>query len=478
MPRLLWPPRARRGETNCGQALFQLRTAAVRAALGSFVWRVCACRAAWILFTARRWSLPRLTGASRARLWSSRCACHISLERVAYTAYGVARHQWQADATGDGAVDAADMSLVLSSYGPITSANYKSEADFTRDGVIDSADLSPVLVFQPTLPEGALSAPSVGNRVGYCGYRFAPETEMYLARNRWNSPPLGRWIQRDPLGYVDGMALYEYTAGIAIAVADPTGLATIGACSGINMRGRNYVADWLDDNDYTIDERFLLASTCHAGNGSICQGYVVHPLSRVTLDEEAERLGSTARMPSLCRADGQRAKLEIVMVSPKTNETPMDAGLKGSAGDGWTADCCDIRFTIVDDPKDDVPNQSVFDDFARGRQPLWDRYGNAIRVDNVRCCDCCSSYQDGLFARHDFFNFLGCPRGTLRLEKLADPWPSSRWVRDGGQVSVRSLIDSAAERAGNDGTVIVCHSQGCNILMNQLQNLCGCSKKP
>ena len=148
------------------------------------------------------------------------------LERVAYTAYGFARHQWQADANGDGAVDAADMSIVLSCYGPITSANYKSEADFNRDGIIDSADLAPVLVFLPALPEGTLSAPSVGNRVGYCGYRFAPVTETYLARNRWYEPTLGRWIERDPAGYVDGINLYEYVRSAAVNGTDARGLIT------------------------------------------------------------------------------------------------------------------------------------------------------------------------------------------------------------------------------------------------------------
>ncbi len=59
-------------DTNCGQALFQLRTGAVRAAVCSFVWRVCARRTAGTLFTARLWRLPPLAVLSRARLWT-RC---------------------------------------------------------------------------------------------------------------------------------------------------------------------------------------------------------------------------------------------------------------------------------------------------------------------------------------------------------------------------------------------------------------------
>ena len=148
------------------------------------------------------------------------------LERVAYSAYGVARHQWPADASGDGAVNSVDLTIVLNAFGGITSASYKSEADFNRDGTVNSADLSQVLGFAAALPEGTLSSAGVSNRVGYCGYQFAPETGMYLARNRWNSPPLGRWIERDPLGYVDGMGLYEYVRSRPIAAADPWGLST------------------------------------------------------------------------------------------------------------------------------------------------------------------------------------------------------------------------------------------------------------
>ncbi|MCX5649782.1 MAG: hypothetical protein NTU45_00085 [Planctomycetota bacterium] len=89
---------------------------------------------------------------------------------------------------------------------------------------MDAADLAAVISYAAALPEGTLSSPGIANRTGYCGYRFAPETEMYLARNRWNSPPLGRWIERDSLGYVDGMGLYEYCGGGPIEAVDPTGL--------------------------------------------------------------------------------------------------------------------------------------------------------------------------------------------------------------------------------------------------------------
>ena len=44
---------------------------------------------------------------------------------------------------------------------------------------------------------------------GFTGYYLDAETGLYYARFRMFSPTLGRFISRDPLGYVDGMSLYN-----------------------------------------------------------------------------------------------------------------------------------------------------------------------------------------------------------------------------------------------------------------------------
>ena len=63
------------------------------------------------------------------------------------------------------------------------------------------------------------------NEIIFCGYRFDPETELYYVRARTYNPTLGRWIQRDPIGYAGGINLYEYVGGRADAALDPLGLA-------------------------------------------------------------------------------------------------------------------------------------------------------------------------------------------------------------------------------------------------------------
>ncbi len=61
------------------------------------------------------------------------------------------------------------------------------------------------------------------NPILYCGYYYDLETGLYHVRNRSYHPHLGRWVQRDPEGYVDGMSLYEYVGGRPGTARDPMG---------------------------------------------------------------------------------------------------------------------------------------------------------------------------------------------------------------------------------------------------------------
>ena len=53
--------------------------------------------------------------------------------------------------------------------------------------------------------------------------RWCTETNLYYFRHRDLSPTLGRFMQRDPIGYADGMNLYESFAGNPSAGVDPLG---------------------------------------------------------------------------------------------------------------------------------------------------------------------------------------------------------------------------------------------------------------
>ena len=58
----------------------------------------------------------------------------------------------------------------------------------------------------------------------WTGQRYDPGVELYAFVYRTYSPQLGRWLQRDPLGYTDSMNLQEYVAGRAGTMMDPLGL--------------------------------------------------------------------------------------------------------------------------------------------------------------------------------------------------------------------------------------------------------------
>ncbi len=206
--------------------------------------------------------------------------------RVAYDAYGEARHSWARDIDGDGDVDSGDYNIAnaartkeihetgqgsdrRSPEGQRPSRNAGSQgdeatlyptrysepkstpragvparstpgdppvralnadADWNRDGEVTSTD---VAAFGSTHHAGAIPAGLVAPRtseltVGFCGYRFNPEIGAYTVRFRHYDPTPGvaRWLERDPAGYVDGPSLYGYLGRSPVDGMDPSGLAS------------------------------------------------------------------------------------------------------------------------------------------------------------------------------------------------------------------------------------------------------------
>ncbi len=64
------------------------------------------------------------------------------------------------------------------------------------------------------------------NEIIFCGYRYDPEVEPYYVPNRSYNAMLGRWLQRDPIGYAGGVNLYGYVGGGAVVAVDPTRILT------------------------------------------------------------------------------------------------------------------------------------------------------------------------------------------------------------------------------------------------------------
>jgi RHS repeat-associated protein len=153
-----------------------------------------------------------------------------------YSAYGSRTEVDAGDYNRDGFTDFFDILDFNSDYS--TSA---ARADFNNNGLVNSADSTDFVdSFNVTSDDNPHSAP----RGLHAGYEHDPALEYQGAlsgggagiytiesythtRHRVYSTELGRWTRRDPLGYHDGMSLYEYCNDSPVIHTDLSGLACI-----------------------------------------------------------------------------------------------------------------------------------------------------------------------------------------------------------------------------------------------------------
>jgi len=117
--------------------------------------------------------------------------------------------------------------------------------------------------------EGNASAYS--NEILFTGHRLDPESGLYITLHRHYHPTLGRWMQRDPKGYVDGMSLYEYCHSEPTCARDPQGLRYfilmdaskvrespnnyIKLDDGTTMKYKDYVDGHVKSHNKAVDDR-------------------------------------------------------------------------------------------------------------------------------------------------------------------------------------------------------------------------------
>ncbi|MCP4397720.1 MAG: hypothetical protein GY801_10525 [bacterium] len=159
--------------------------------------------------------------------------------------------------------DAADALLARYTYGsgidePLTMERGGQTYYYHRDGlgsVTELSDQSGALVERyaydvygaPTIFDSnnnPLDASAIENPYLFTGRRYDPESGNYYYRARIYSPELGRFLQGDPLGYVDGLNLYAYVGNNPASWVDPYGeepislatLALLGLAGGARNR--------------------------------------------------------------------------------------------------------------------------------------------------------------------------------------------------------------------------------------------------
>lgn len=177
------------------------------------------------------------------------------IERYRYDAYGRPESYSSADLTGNaggpnGVVSGADFtqfSAVWSVGGPVTWQTDISDnsGSLGPDGATDNGDSVAYTTYYfagSTGGIGLMSGTGIGNRKGLAGYEFDPilagngspngtAVPVYHVRNRALNSYAGKWLQKDPLQYHDGMNLYEYGKNDPLDVSDPLGLCGCSAGS-------------------------------------------------------------------------------------------------------------------------------------------------------------------------------------------------------------------------------------------------------
>jgi RHS repeat-associated protein len=197
----------------------------------------------------------------------------VQRERVHYSPYGRVFGMVAGDTGFDGDYGAGDSSAI--SGWAMAGDPYRAYADVDLDGDIDATDAG--YTTNASMGWDVLSRD--GSTVGYAGYvqdDYVPTVNH--VRHRVLKTDLGRWVQRDPAGYVDGANLYEYVRSQPIEMRDAIGLASQGGCGSIGGVG---------------------VDSC--GSGSSAQISPLHPRVRDVFDE-CKKSGSWSGCKFCCRA--------------------------------------------------------------------------------------------------------------------------------------------------------------------------------
>ena len=160
------------------------------------------------------------------------------VESIRYTAYGEPTALPGGDTDSDGDFDATDASNIIG-----WTTGYDARYDVNVDGLIDADDLSDAIAVNGggylTSGRGVLSGAPTTNRKGYAGAEHDRVMPARLAhvRHRAYRADLGRWVQPDPMEFVDGVNRWGYVSGDPISGVDSAGLCATGTCAGMAGAG-------------------------------------------------------------------------------------------------------------------------------------------------------------------------------------------------------------------------------------------------
>ncbi|MBX3322247.1 MAG: hypothetical protein KF757_04580 [Phycisphaeraceae bacterium] len=194
------------------------------------------------------------------------------IEQVRYEPYGTPFGIPAGDIDADGKVTQDDIDQATAWY---SGSAYDVRADLDMNGSVNLSDITYIAgnkVLNHETGRGVLSLEHIASRKGYAGYESLAELEAsgvkWDVRNRVLLSEIGSWNRRDPLGYVDGMNLYEYVMLMPIVHVDSDGqkCGTVWqrlACTGLVIAA-----------SAELTACMLLVASCVSGNLAACPAAV------------------------------------------------------------------------------------------------------------------------------------------------------------------------------------------------------------
>jgi RHS repeat-associated protein len=153
----------------------------------------------------------------------------------------------------------ADATSALSTQRPAPST--QNSALPPQSSVVERYRYTPYGVREVLVDGGGVwiprtTQPVVGNPIGVMGLRHDWLTGLIFARMRTLEPSLGRFTQRDPILYSDGMNLYEFARSNPLRFRDPFGTDSGDEPEFLDSEWSNWFEGHISSNVYAV-ERWL-----------------------------------------------------------------------------------------------------------------------------------------------------------------------------------------------------------------------------